>query len=262
MLEHINMEVIRLNKKMIIGLIALLGVIVFYLMMVQVNAQGFPCPISGRVITYPAGGAIGWTVQLYDSSNMFLKSYTINEYSEYAIDIGDIRACKDGDTFKLKIIECEAESFCTKTVSFSGGGIVADFDLTTVEIPPECPPDKICPPLENQTDTTPYEKCDSCCPTTVSCIDQGYILPANCPVKDCPEPTKPEYDWFAFITGGGLITFLYYLVKTYLPYKGKMKIERRMDRYGKNYIVVMKWSPYTKKDGTPGYKWILVQTIK
>ena len=243
MLEHTR-EVFEMNKKIIIGLIALLGVIaVFYLMMAQANAQGFPCPISGRVITYPAGGAIGWTVELYEkTTNALLKSYTVNEYSEYAIDIGDMRACKDGDSFILKVVECADNPICTKTVSFSGGGIIADFDLTTVELPPiECPPEEICPP-ENQTDTTPYEKCDSCCPVPTSCIDQGYILPENCPVKECPDPTKLGYDWLTFITGAGIMGLLSFLAVYFSAFKGRVRIQTKLK--------------YITSTGRTAYKWV------
>lgn len=144
-----------------------LSLVLFSLLAIpSVRAGMMPCPIGGEVIAVPPENARGLTVQMIDSP---YRTYTVNEFSEFQFDVGDVLNCNEGMTFNLAIKECQSDPACRKTAIISGGGARVTFDLTHIELP--CPP-CICP-----EDVTPYAKCDSCCPDE----------PEPCP--ECPDVT-------------------------------------------------------------------------
>lgn len=101
----------------------------------------------------------------------------------------------------------------------------------------------------------------------------GKCVTTSCPV--CPEPVevikevekivyvdKPvsETNWEEVVASGGLTLLFAYLAMKYLPYNGKIKIERKKRTNGTYYLVVQKYEKYKKADGTYGYRWITVKT--
>mgnify|MGYP001559407361 CR=1 FL=1 len=163
---------------------------------------------------------------------------------------------KVGDSVKATLVSCADKPECVQTLTFDGkNDIWFVFDIG-IKVTPTPEPEVVIETVKE------YLRCD-----VDKTLDYSEVYgPNECGTKvTAPPKAEPVYDWETFITGtgvAGLGALLYYFKEKYMPAKGKVKIERRVDRYGKPYVVVMKWSEYTRKDGTQGFKWILVQTIK
>ena len=215
---------------------AIIGTAIFF---VPVSAQITPCPIALSIKTIPESTNVGLHVVLKNLAGEAVMQTVTNELGDADFELGGIAACTN---YQASILECDSSPVCNKIVAFNPTGpIIWDITSAPIEVPVIT---TVAPPTTTVTST----------------ITTTITVPPECQI--CPEPTKPEYDWSTFITGGGLAAFLYWLVKKYVPYKDKIKIEKRVGRDGKPYTVIMKWSEYTRKDGTTGHKWILVQTIK
>ena len=164
---------------------------------------------------------------------------------------------KKGDTIRATLTSCADKLECVQTLTFDGqNDIWFIFDIG-IKVTPVPEPEIVVETVKE------YLRCD----IDKQLTEAGEVYgPNECGTKvTAPPKTEPVYDWETFITGSGAVglgALLYYLKEKYMPAKGKIKIERRVDRYGKPYVVIMKWSEYTRKDGTLGFKWILVQTIK
>ncbi len=216
-----------MKKEMMILALSVLAALCVALVM-QVEALG-PCPIALDFEASPPGSEIGLNAEISYLDKIVWKGM-VNEYSEIVADLGglDIPNC-NFQSFKLVILECKDDPICTKTVAFNPDGYTL-IDLKAVDffgrVCPSCPAI-----LE---DTTPYEKCDTCCPTPETC--------PICPVCDtCPEEKIcPGFD-INILSGVAIFAILSALALAYSSYRGYFQFQIR--------------EKYVNSSGNTAYKW-------
>ena len=174
--------------------ISLITVVMLGLFIVNASAILFPLPIVVNVITpgSPANIPVGITNL---RTGVMVTGYT-NSIGEYVVDWANINGqYTDGDYFKIKVFEME------QTVQFVGPvPLIAQFNLVEVgcftaeQCESFCPEPIICPEIPKPI----------ICPPEINCSEQGYILPSDCDVPECPvdeEDTIP-------IEGIGLVSVI------------------------------------------------------
>ena len=197
-------------------------------------AQMVPRPISVKIVSNDEVAA-GMDVQIKDVNTGAIKNYVSNQFGEVMADASDLGYYRDTDTIISTIMICKDNSACVKS------GVLHDalsfsFDLNGIyNICPSCPDCPSCPSCE---------VCKTCdiCPT-------------------CPEQ-KTDWNWFIGAAGGLIVGLLGSIAFKNNAYKGKVKIERVPLIKGGFETRTSVYKQYTKKDGTIGYKWVIVDRKK
>lgn len=157
-------------KKLIAGLMAALMTLLTVVSPVLAFGATAPCPIALIVKTLPADSAVGLTVVL-SYNGVPIKQARVNQYKEVMFEVSQIPGVQCG-SFDAKILECEEKSACHKTVGFNPAGFTV-WDISGVDVP--CPVCSDCPTTTTTTLSEDY------------CIDEGFILPEDCPSGFCME---------------------------------------------------------------------------
>jgi hypothetical protein len=145
-----------------------------------------PLPISGTVTD--EGNVDGIDVTIYNTRTGETQITSTEFGGQYLFDWANTNLkYADFDQFQITV------RGVTKTITFTGEPIEANFDFTGDGTCPECSVCNTCP-----TDTTPYSECNSCCPavpvdtTPYETCDACCIA---CPEQTpCPTPTQCEAD--------------------------------------------------------------------
>lgn len=188
-------------KKIILPLILTL-----MLLAVAVNAApSFPLVISGHIKN--EGALYGFEVTLTNVNTGESLVQTTNDGGHFLFDVSNIKGgIRDGDIFEVEVLEHKItiddfnyDTYAPYEISFD----FHDIECPKCEVCEKCP---ACP-----EDVTPYDECDSCCPT----IEEQ--LPYFCPEIDelcqsefeekckliCEELPQPEdYDWAWYVIVG------------------------------------------------------------
>lgn len=148
----------------------LMSALMILLSLSIVYAQILPLPISGTVSPVELGKNTAVTIKNLNTGEE--KIVYTNDFGQYLYDWAnsDLKY-QWGNIFRITV------RGVAKEVTYEGNPLEVNFDLCPAYEPcPECP---ICPEPE---------VCPDCptCPEIVSCEEQGYILPEDCPVEECP----------------------------------------------------------------------------
>lgn len=83
---------------------------------------------------------------------------------------------ESSDSFEIRVLICDSSPNCVKTVKFSGGIILINFDLTGENLPcPELPVCEECQVCETCEVCETCDSCDSCCPEEGITLGQVLI---------------------------------------------------------------------------------------
>jgi len=156
-------------------------------MMAFASALSPPLPISGTV--YDEGNTDGIDVTIYNVRTGETQITTTEFGGQYLFDWANTNLkYTDYDQFQITV------RGITKTITFTGGPIEANFDFTGDGTCPECPSCGTCP-----TDTTPYSECNSCCQVDLTPYETCDACCLACPEQTpcpsqtpCPIPTQCE----------------------------------------------------------------------
>jgi hypothetical protein len=125
-----------------------------------------PLPVGGKI----KGSSIPVFVKITNLRTGVSEIFSSNEYDEYLFDWansndngGILIKYQSGDVFEIKIPSCEGSPNCVKKVTYTAGGIIADFDLTgTDNICQECQPCGECQECPDCPSCPVCEVCELC----------------------------------------------------------------------------------------------------